>query len=145
MVSFFGKTEKVRIPPGGKELLLNWLLVAGGGAIGSALRYGLALFVQRSLGAAWPFGTLAANVIGSFIIGCMYELLVSKELFSEEVRLLTMIGLLGGFTTFSAFSLETLIMFQEGDWFVAALHVALSVFGCLLAVWAGFYFAAAVT
>ena len=123
---------------------MNWLLVATGGAIGSALRYGLALFVQRSLGAGWPFGTLAANVIGSFIIGCIYELLVAKELFSEEVRLFTMIGLLGGFTTFSAFSLETLLMFQEGDWLLAGLYVALSVAGCLLAVWAGFQFAAAV-
>ena len=145
MVSFFGETEEVRNPPGGKEPRLNWLLVAAGGAIGSALRYGLALFVQRSLDAGWPFGTLAANVIGSFIIGCMYELLVSKELLSEEVRLFTMIGLLGGFTTFSAFSLETLLMFQEGDWLLAALYVALSVAGCLLAVWAGFQFAAAVT
>ena len=141
----FRETLVVRIPPGGKELLLNWLLVAGGGAIGSALRYGLALFVQRSLGASWPFGTLAANIIGSFIIGCTYELLVAKELFSEEVRLFTMIGLLGGFTTFSAFSLETLLMFQEGDWLLAGLYVALSVIGCLLAVWAGFQFAAAVT
>ena len=124
---------------------MNWLWVAGGGAIGSALRYGLALFVQRSLGAGWPFGTLAANVIGSFIIGCMYELLVAREVFSEEVRLFTMIGLLGGFTTFSAFSLETLLMFQEGDWLLAALYVALSVVGCLLAVWAGFQLTAAMT
>ena len=123
---------------------MNWLLVAGGGAIGSALRYGLALFVQRSLGASWPFGTLAANVIGSFIIGCIYELLVARELFNEEVRLFAMVGLLGGFTTFSAFSLETLLMFQEGDWLPAALYVALSVAGCLLAVWAGFQVAAAV-
>ena len=145
MVSFCRKTKMVRIPPGGKEPRLNWLLVAAGGAIGSALRYGLALFVQGPLGASWPFGTLAANVIGSFIIGCMYELLVARELFSEEVRLFTMIGLLGGFTTFSAFSLETLLMFQEGDWLLAALYVALSVIGCLLAVWAGFQFAAAVT
>ena len=124
---------------------MNWLLVAGGGAIGSALRYGLALFVQRSLGASWPFGTLAANVIGSFIIGCAYELLVAREVFSEEVRLFTMIGLLGGFTTFSAFSLETLLMFQEGDWLLAALYVVLSVVGCLLAVWAGFQLTAALT
>lgn len=144
MVSFFPGTETVWIPHGGKEFQLNWLLVAGGGAIGSALRYGLALFVQRSLSASWPFGTLAANIIGSFIIGCAYELLVAREVFSEEVRLFTMIGLLGGFTTFSAFSLETLLMFQEGDWLLAALYAALSVAGCLLAVWAGFQFTAAI-
>ncbi len=124
---------------------MNWLLVAGGGAIGSALRYGLALFVQRTLGGNWPFSTLAANVIGSFIIGCMYEMLATKELLNEEARLFIMIGLLGGFTTFSAFSLETLLMFQEGDWFLAVLYAVFSVAGCLLAVWAGFQFAAAVT
>ncbi len=117
--------------------------MAGGGAIGSALRYGLALFVQRSLDASWPFGTLMANLIGSFVIGCMFELLVSRESLGEEVRLFAMVGLLGGFTTFSAFSLETLLMFQEGDWLLAAFYVALSVAGCLIAVWAGFQFTAA--
>ena len=116
---------------------MNWLWVAGGGALGSALRYGLALGVQRRLGAGWPFGTLAVNLLGSFLIGWAFHLLVSREILAEGPRLFIVAGLLGGFTTFSAFSLETLRLLQEGAWPLAALSTA----GGLLAAWAGFQLA----
>ncbi len=121
---------------------MNWLWVAGGGALGSALRYGLALGVQRRLGTGWPFGTLAVNLLGSFLIGWIFHLLVSREILAEGPRLFIVAGLLGGFTTFSAFSLETLRLLQEGSWPLAALYVALSTAGGLLAAWAGFQLAA---
>lgn len=121
---------------------MNWLWVAGGGALGSALRYGLALGVQRRLGAGWPFGTLAVNLLGSFLIGWVFHLLASREIPAEGPRLFIVAGLLGGFTTFSAFSLETLRLLQEGAWPLAALYVALSTAGGLLAAWAGFQLAA---
>lgn len=120
---------------------MNWLWVAGGGALGSALRYGLALGVQRQLGAGWPFGTLAVNLLGSFLIGWAFHLLVSREILAEGPRLFIVAGLLGGFTTFSAFSLETLRLLQEGAWPLAALYAALSTAGGLLAAWAGFQLA----
>ena len=120
---------------------MNWLWVAGGGALGSALRYGLALGVQRRLGAGWPFGTLAVNLLGSFLIGWAFHLLVSREILAEGPRLFIVAGLLGGFTTFSAFSLETLRLLQEGAWPLAALYVAISTAGGLLAAWAGFQLA----
>lgn len=121
---------------------MNWLWVAGGGALGNALRYGLALGVQRRLGTGWPFGTLAVNLLGSFLIGWAFHLLVSREILAEGPRLFIVAGLLGGFTTFSAFSLETLRLLQEGAWPLAALYVALSTAGGLLAAWAGFQLAA---
>lgn len=121
---------------------MNWLWVAGGGALGSALRYGLALGVQRRLGTGWPFGTLAVNLLGSFLIGWIFHLLVSREILAEGPRLFIVAGLLGGFTTFSAFSLETLRLLQEGAWPLAALYVALSTAGGLLAAWTGFQLAA---
>lgn len=120
---------------------MNWLWVAGGGALGSALRYGLALGVQRRLGAGWPFGTLAVNLLGSFLVGWAFHLLVSREILAEGPRLFIVAGLLGGFTTFSAFSLETLRLLQEGAWPLAALYVAISTAGGLLAAWAGFQLA----
>ncbi len=130
------------IPHGGGRATLNWLWVAGGGAIGSALRYGLVLGVHRWLGGGWFFGTLAVNLIGSFAIGWASRLFLSGEFLGAGGRLFLIVGLLGGFTTFSAFSLETLQLLQEGSWRLAALYVALSVAGCLLAVWAGFHLAA---
>ncbi len=137
MMSFFPFTTRLeRIF--GRGTLLNWLWVAGGGAIGSTLRYGLALGVQRWLGAGWPYGTLAANLLGSFAIGWAFRLLMARALLGEGGRLFFVVGVLGGFTTFSAFSLETLRLLQSGAWPSAALYVACSVAGCLLAAWAGF-------
>lgn len=116
----------------------NWLWVALGGATGSALRYGVASTVQRWSGGGWPLGTLAVNVTGSFIMGWIAALVLTKGIAADPARHLLLVGVLGGFTTFSAFSLETLQLFQNGHWGSAAANIAISVTGCLLATWAGF-------
>ena len=111
---------------------MNWLWVAGGGALG----------VQRWAGGSWPLGTLAVNLLGSFLIGGTFGLLLVRDFPGEGARLFLTAGLLGGFTTFSAFSMETLRLLQEGAWLPAALYVELSAAGGLLAAWAGFQLAA---
>ena len=100
--------------------LVPILLVAGGGAVGSVLRYALSVLAVQSLGAGFPWGTLAVNVIGSALIGVCGGLGVSGEW-----RLLLVTGMLGGFTTFSAFSLETGLLWQRA-WWLAAAYVAAS-------------------
>jgi fluoride exporter len=102
---------------------LGWpslLLVAGGGALGSVLRYCISVLAIETLGTAFPWGTLAVNVLGSAAIGVLGGLGIGGEL-----RLLLVTGLLGGFTTFSAFSLETGLLWQRG-WWLAAAYVAAS-------------------
>ncbi|MDA1001045.1 MAG: fluoride efflux transporter CrcB [bacterium] len=116
----------------------NWLWVALGGAAGSALRYGVANTVQRWSGGAWPLGTLSVNVIGSFVMGLIAALVLTRGFAPDPTRHLVIVGVLGGFTTFSAFSLETFQLFQNGHWGSAAANIAISVAGCVLATWAGF-------
>ncbi|NKE46017.1 fluoride efflux transporter CrcB [Roseomonas frigidaquae] len=100
--------------------MTNILLVALGGAIGSVLRYAIALLAVETLGIAFPWGTLAVNILGSGAIGVAAALGVQGEM-----RLLLVTGLLGGFTTFSAFSLETGLLFERSPW-IAAVYVAAS-------------------
>lgn len=106
-----------------------------GGAIGSALRYGLALWMQGwGLAGGFPWWTLAANVLGSFAIGLVMAGIQTGPL-SENARLFLAVGVLGGFTTFSSFSYETLAMIEQNRWDKAMLYVSLSVVFSLLAVW----------
>lgn len=115
------------------------LAVAVGGALGSLLRYWLAeLFLLLGV-SAFPWATLVANVSGSFVIGAIATLTGpdGRLLVSPELRLFWMVGVCGGYTTFSSFSLQTLVLAQAGDGLRAALNVALSVVTCLLAVWLG--------
>lgn len=111
----------------------NTLLVAVGGAAGSVLRYWLGGWVGTKAGAA-VLGTLFVNVAGSFLIG----LLDARMSASPWIRQLLMIGLMGGFTTFSAFSLQTFDLLHRGQWMLALANVAGSVILCLLGVWLGF-------
>ncbi len=108
-----------------------------GGMVGSMGRYGMSGLVARLWpGAAFPGGTLSVNLIGCCLIG----LLGSADLrnfLSSDLRALLFIGVLGGFTTFSAFAYETLLLTREGDTVRAMLNVLVSVVGCLLAVWVG--------
>jgi len=105
----------------------NILLVMTGGAIGAALRYGLGLASLRALGPSWPWGTLAANVLGGFAMGLLAGWLASRAAGGEPIRLFVAVGILGGFTTFSAFSLETMLMIERGELPQALLYVAVSV------------------
>ena len=111
------------------------LLVALGSALGGAARYLLAGWVGDRLGGAFPWGTVLVNVSGSALIGV---LAAQEEWLSLETRQFLMAGVLGGFTTFSSFSLQTLRLAQEGDWVRAAANVLGSVALCLFAVAAGY-------
>ena len=110
-----------------------------GGAIGSAARFWLSTLITERVSDLLPWGTLAVNVIGSFVIGLVYALSSpgSPVFIQAEVRTFIMIGLLGGFTTFSSFSLQTLTLMQSGEWLYASLNVFVSVMGCLVAVFLG--------
>jgi CrcB protein len=110
--------------------LIGW--VAGGGAVGSVLRFLLAVAIQRTSGRMFPLGTVVVNVLGCFAIGLLYVWLIERaHPRQDELRALLMVGVLGGFTTFSSFSLETVILALHGDYGGAALNVTLSVAGCL--------------
>ncbi len=118
--------------------MTRFLLVAAGGALGSMARYGLSLTLGRVLpGAAWPWGTFAANLIGGLLMGLLAGWLAYRGQGGESVRLFAAVGLLGGFTTFSAFSLETALMIQRRDWGVAGLYVAVSTVLAVAALFLG--------
>lgn len=105
----------------------NILLVMIGGGIGAALRYLLGLASLRALGPGYPWGTLGANVIGGFVMGLVAGWLATRAAGGEAIRLFVAVGILGGFTTFSAFSLETMLMIERGELVPALLYVLVSV------------------
>jgi CrcB protein len=117
---------------------MNWLLVAAGGALGSLARYGVGVQTTRALGSAWPYGTLSVNVIGGLLMGVLAGWLAhAMPPEQERWRLLIGVGLMGGFTTFSAFSLETALMIERRAYGEAGLYVALSVALSVIALFAG--------
>jgi CrcB protein len=115
----------------------RFLLVCVGGAAGTAARYLVGGWAQRVLGAGFPYGTLAVNLIGSFLISVVVYLGMDKGLFSADARLVLTTGVLGGFTTYSSFNFETLRLVQQGSAGLAAAYLALTVVGCLVAGAAG--------
>lgn len=115
---------------------MNFLLVMAGGAIGSGARYGVGMLALRKLGPQYPWGTLAVNLIGGFAMGLLAGWLVRNG-GSEQTRLLVGVGVLGGFTTFSAFSLDAVTMIERGQWGVAIGYALVSVIGSVLALFAG--------
>jgi CrcB protein len=117
--------------------VLQLLTIAGGGALGAVLRFGMSSYVYRLLGRDFPYGTLAVNVVGSLFMGILFVLFVERGLVSAEWRSGLIIGFLGAFTTFSTFSIETLMLVESGELSRAALNVVLSVTLCLVATWLG--------
>ena len=111
--------------------------VAIGGAIGSVLRYLIQIQSLQWFGDSFPYGTLLVNVAGSLLIGFLSFIFLERITVSEEVRFAILVGVLGGFTTFSTFSLETFNFIQQGDYLVAIGNVFLSVSLCLLACFLG--------
>jgi CrcB protein len=113
------------------------LLLAGiGGFIGSALRYSVSGFVQGfSHSVRFPYGTLAVNLVGCLTIGFLSYLADTRGVFTAETRTFVFIGVLGGFTTFSAFGNETMNLWRESEGALAALNIAAHLFLCLGAVW----------
>jgi CrcB protein len=110
-----------------------------GGAIGSAMRYAMSTWIAEATHSTFPWGTLCVNVTGSFVIGFFTGLTGPDGplLVSPVVRAFVTIGILGGFTTFSSFSLQTMLLVEDGQWFSAAGNVISSVALCLVAAGAG--------
>jgi CrcB protein len=117
------------------SLMRTLFLVALGSALGGAARFLLAGWVGARLGESFPWGTVLVNVLGSALIGA---LAAQEEMLSPEARQFLMVGVLGGFTTFSSFSLQTLRLAQDGDWVRATGNVLGSVALCLAAVAVGY-------
>ena len=119
--------------------MLNYFSVMIGGALGTAARFWVSGVMARCLGQGFPFGTLAVNVTGSFIVGFFAAMTETEAalFLSSRVRQFFVIGVCGGYTTFSAFSLQTLDLAEDGDWLKAAVNALFSFAGCILAVWLG--------
>ena len=117
--------------------MLRTLLAGAGGFFGAAARYWLGGLIHRRLGAAFPYGTLAINVTGCFAIGFLGVMAEERLTLGTEARVFWMIGVLGGYTTFSSFGYETMALLREGSTAAALLNVGLQVVLGLLAVWAG--------
>ncbi len=113
------------------------LAIAAGGALGAVLRFWMSNGVYALLGRGFPYGTLAVNVLGSLLMGFLFVLLIDKLSLGPNWRAALLIGLLGAFTTFSAFSIETLNLIEEGETMKALLNTALSVVLCVGAAWVG--------
>ena len=118
--------------------MIQFLPVMLGGAIGAGLRYFVSLACAARFGAGLPYATLAVNLAGGFAMGMLYALLLRGSA-SDTVRLFVGVGILGGFTTFSAFSLETFAMIQRGDFVMASSYSLISVVGSILLLAAGFW------
>lgn len=110
-----------------------------GGAIGSALRFLMATSIDRWTGVVFPWGTILVNIVGCFVIGLVAGLTSSDSpvMVSPVIRTFIMIGILGGFTTFSSFSLQTISLMQDGEWLWAGGNVLISVLVCLIATAGG--------
>lgn len=120
--------------------MTNLLLVAAGGAIGASLRHLSGVAALRIMGAGFPWGTFFVNVFGSFIMGLFIAWMVKKTGVSNEMRLFVATGILGGFTTFSAFSLDVANMIERGAMSSAFIYIAASVVISLVAVFIGLWF-----
>ena len=119
---------------------LEWnmlLAVIAGGGVGAAMRYVVAGAVQQSTGDAFPFGTLAVNLLGSLLLGLIVQVAETKTGPGPWMRVFLTVGLCGGFTTFSTFSLETFRLLQDGSYLFAAGNIVGSLVLCLAGIWAG--------
>src|SRR5450631_2088882 len=121
--------------------MIAYLWVALGGALGSVARFWVNGLVSEKIGATFPWGTLTINVGGSFVIGVIGALAIPEGRMDSQSRVFAtqflMVGVCGGYTTFSSFSLQTLSLLREREWLYAGGNVLLSVVLCMIAVWGG--------
>src|SRR5437773_5355949 len=121
--------------------MLSYVWIGLGGALGSIARFWFSGYVARHFGEIFPWGTLLVNVSGSFVIGFFASITGpdGRWLVGPSARQFFMIGVCGGYTTFSSFSLQTLNLAHEGEWFRAAANSIASLVLCLIAVWFGHF------
>lgn len=115
----------------------SYLAIALGGAAGAVSRYWLSTIAERLNGSGFPVGTFLVNLLGSFAIGLVFMFFLERQALVDSWRPLLVIGFLGAFTTFSTFSLDALLLFQQGHYNTALFYIVSSVLLCLLAVFAG--------
>ena len=123
--------------------MARFLLICAGGAIGTGARYLFSTAMTRAFG-NFPFGTLGVNVLGSFLVSVLMVLALEKSVLSQDLRLILVTGVMGGFTTYSSFNYETLHLAQSGAAGLAVANVAVTLVACLLAGAAGIWLARAV-
>ncbi len=113
------------------------LWVGFGGFLGTVLRYWVSRGMYEVLGEKFPYGTLLVNLLGCYLVGLLGTLLIERFPLGQELRQFLLIGILGGFTTFSTFTYEALQLFKEKDFFLGSLYIGGHYFFCLLLVWLG--------
>lgn len=118
--------------------MVNNLLIFLGAGLGGVCRYWLSNGIYWLVGRQFPYGTLFVNVTGSFLMGLLFILLMERfDGIGPQLRSLLLIGFLGGYTTFSSFSIETLTLFENGAWFDGCLNILLSIVLCISLTWLG--------
>ena len=117
--------------------MTKYLLVAAGGALGAMSRYALSGWISGATTGRFPYGTLAVNLIGCFVIGFFLTLALERFAWSPELRVFVTVGFLGAFTTFSTFSNETVELLRGGIYLTACLNIGANLFGCLAATFTG--------
>tara|TARA_B100001142_G_scaffold327832_1_gene386437 strand:+ start:633 stop:1007 length:375 start_codon:yes stop_codon:yes gene_type:complete len=117
--------------------MIQVISIAVGGALGALCRYGMTMGIYSLVGRGFPYGTLAVNILGSFLMGAAYVIMIEGTDINPEWRVGITIGLLGAFTTFSTFTIETINLLESGDAFKAGLNILLSITLCLLGCWLG--------
>ena len=120
--------------------MLHLISVAAGGAVGAMARYWVSAFLLNNTNFRLPYGTMLCNVLGSFLMGVFFVLIMEKARLNPELRPIIMVGFLGAFTTFSTFSLEAVTLLQEGHIMSAAIYILMSVVLCVVALYSGLWF-----
>lgn len=113
------------------------LIIGSGSFFGGILRYLISYYLQEKFLTSFPLGTLTVNIIGCFLIGVIFGLSDSRNLFTYEMRIFLSIGFCGGFTTFSTFSNETIALLRDGEFFYAITYIFISLFICLFSTYLG--------
>jgi CrcB protein len=125
-----------------RMLFTEFLIVGAGGFLGSGLRFVTTVYVQRLFpDSPFPYGTATVNIIGCLLIGYLGAIVMTREVIDPALRLFVLVGILGGFTTFSAFAFENLLFVQDSRIFLVLLNVVVQVVAGFIAAWAGFQLA----